>query len=83
MKQALTYAVLATVVLVGCKSTSKTEAASAGVMNTKCPMSGRAVTTGPTTDFKGGKVMFCCDGCKGKWAGLSDAERSERLDKAK
>jgi len=33
-----------------------------------CPLSGEAVSKDASADYKGGKVYFCCDGCKAKFA---------------
>lgn len=32
-----------------------------------CPLSGEAVNKDASADYKGGKVYFCCDGCKAKF----------------
>jgi YHS domain-containing protein len=34
----------------------------------KCVVAGTPVKPDKTADYKGGKVQFCCDNCKGKFA---------------
>lgn len=41
--------------------------ATAGPVNTTCPMSGKAVKDGVTSDFKGKTIGFCCANCKAKF----------------
>lgn len=77
--------------LAGCssqsKSTETTKAAEAPkavtVANTKCPVSGKATNPEMTADWNGQKVAFCCAGCKGTWAKLSDADKQAKLAAAK
>ncbi|MFO0832190.1 MAG: hypothetical protein U0637_10130 [Phycisphaerales bacterium] len=76
-------AAAATVLSLGaCHSTQKS-AAAPGVMNSKCPFSGEAVDGNITCDYQGGKVAFCCAGCKGKWEKASDQARADMMKKAK
>lgn len=42
-------------------------AAESPLANLKCPVSGKAVDETKFSDYNGGKVYFCCDGCKGKF----------------
>jgi YHS domain-containing protein len=42
-------------------------AAESPLANLKCPVSGKAVDATKFSDYNGGKVYFCCDGCKGKF----------------
>lgn len=42
-------------------------AADTALANCKCPVSGKAVDATKTSDYNGGKVYFCCDGCKAKF----------------
>ena len=56
-----------------------TSAPSMGAINETCPMMGEAVDPGSTTDYKGQKIGFCCDGCVGPWNKLSDAEKDAKL----
>jgi hypothetical protein len=67
-----------------CASTDTGAAAAEATLNKKCPMSGEAVDgSGPTSDFKGGKVEFCCERCQGSWSKLADADKQAKLDSAK
>jgi hypothetical protein len=82
--------VLATVGLVctltGCAGNKQDRLATdAGAANSLCPMKpGCALKAGsPTVQYKGQTVAFCCNGCVSEWAQISDAERDERLAKAK
>lgn len=53
--------------------------AKAMAMNTSCPFSGEACNGDIASDYKAGKVAFCCAGCKAKWAKLTDAEKDAKL----
>lgn len=82
---------LAMSLLAGCaKNASDGQAssganASMGVVNTKCPMrpSSAVNPDGPTAEWNGQKVGFCCAGCANAWSKLDDAQKAERLAKAK
>src|SRR5262245_53953762 len=53
--------------LAGCASHHKS-APPAGLMNTKCVVSGEPLDAkSPTVDYQGGKVGFCCKDCVPKW----------------
>ncbi len=78
--------VAAALPLVACNSSQKTQAdtASMGAMNTKCPiMPDHKIDPAVTTDYKGGKVAFCCKGCIPKWNAATDADKAKMADKAK
>ena len=47
--------------------------------NRKCPIMGGKPTTELTTQYEGGTIGFCCDGCPQKWASLSDEQRAEKF----
>jgi hypothetical protein len=76
--------------LVACKSsdtaTASTSEAAMAVKadNTMCPVGG-----GPVADsvspiaYKGKNVGFCCAGCAGKFAKMSDSEKDAMLAKMK
>lgn len=67
----------------GCASQHAAPAPS-GMLNTKCAVSGEALDgKGPTVDFMGGKVGFCCDKCAAKWNAMDDAGKKAALAKAK
>ncbi len=60
----------------------------APVANAKCPISGKAIArTGTPAEwtrmYKGRKVGFCCAACPVAWGKLSDAEKSEKLEKVR
>lgn len=86
MKLFRSLAILAattTVLTLGaCQSAEKTHAAAPGVLNSTCPFSGEAVDNNITTDYQGGKVAFCCNGCKGKWEKANDQAKAEMMKKA-
>jgi len=48
-------------------SFSVLNAADTATANLKCPVSGKAVDASKSSDYNGGKVYFCCDGCKAKF----------------
>ncbi len=85
MLRSLAVVAAATTVLAmgACHSSQKATAAAApGVLNSKCPFSGETVDNNITTDYQGGKVAFCCNGCKGKWDKASDQAKADMLKKA-
>jgi YHS domain-containing protein len=41
--------------------------ASAAPVNTTCPMSGKDVKAGVTSEYKGKTIGFCCTNCKAKF----------------
>ena len=49
-----------------------------------CPMAGKAVVGdgAGNVDFKTYKVFFCCGGCKGNFAKLSDEDKQKKIDAA-
>ena len=47
--------------------TAATHAADSAVADLKCPVSGKTVDAAKFSDYNGGKVYFCCDGCKAKF----------------
>lgn len=58
---------------VGCAN-QKDSAPAAGLLNSKCVVSGEDVdASSPTVDYNGGKLAFCCDKCVAKWNGMDDA----------
>lgn len=65
------------------KTTTPAKSGSMGVMNSKCPMSGEETDPSVTSDYKGGKVAFCCTTCQGKFAKLSDADKAAKVAAAK
>jgi hypothetical protein len=62
--------------------TSNTVQASAGMVNSRCPMMPDHPLGGKkmvTTAYNGKTVGFCCAGCVPEWNKLSDAEKQARL----
>jgi outer membrane murein-binding lipoprotein Lpp len=72
---------LASLAAFGCQTTAKETAkpASMGAMNSKCPFSGKDVNAATAEDYKGQKVAFCCNGCKGKFDAMSDKEKAAKI----
>jgi hypothetical protein len=67
--------------LAGCATTEKADV-SMGAVNDVCPMSGRPVDpNGPTVEYHGKTVGFCCGGCVSPWDKMSDAEKNAFLTK--
>ena len=61
-------------------------AGAAKVINTACPISGKAidpaaVPAGLVREFGGKKIGFCCAGCAPKWVALADAKKTEIITK--
>ncbi len=81
-------AILSTLVSAGCASSARTAQASSAtentpvLANTKCPIMGNEVVAGgPSRQFKGVTIGFCCPGCDRKWDKKSDEERMALLAK--
>ena len=53
--------------------------ASKQVEQKACPFSGGALKPEFSVEFKGAKVGFCCDGCKGKAEKMSDEDKMTKL----
>lgn len=58
------------------------------VVNDACPITGAEINqdevpTELTRVFQEQKVGFCCSGCPEEWDGLSNAEKTEKLDSVK
>jgi predicted RNA-binding Zn-ribbon protein involved in translation (DUF1610 family) len=70
-----------------CAKTAATAAPAEGVVNAKCPMTGKAIDPAKvpselTRMYKGQKVGFCCPMCPPAWDKLSDAEKDTKLKDA-
>ncbi|MBM4061958.1 MAG: hypothetical protein FJ265_12815 [Planctomycetes bacterium] len=51
------------------------------LLNNSCLVTGDPLDgSGPTADYRGGKVGFCCDKCLAKWNGLDDAGKRMLFD---
>lgn len=61
--------VLAATVAIGLSGLGATAALAedTALANCKCPVSGKAINAEKFSDYSGGKVYFCCDGCKAKF----------------
>jgi len=85
-------------VLPGCQSTKTTamcqcdpctcsnctcgKAASLGMMNDACPMSGKKLSADcPKSTYDGKSVGFCGNGCKAHFDGMNDAEKKAYVAK--
>jgi hypothetical protein len=53
--------------------------ASKQVEQKACPFSGGALNKDISIEFKGAKIGFCCDGCKGKAEKMSDDDKLKEL----
>lgn len=77
------YAIAACLVILGLGACSNDKAGGDAAMavkadNTICPVGGGPVNSSVAPVAVAGKnVGFCCDGCKGKFAKMTDAERSK------
>ncbi len=73
--------VAGTLALTGCKCADKAPAA-AGMVNSKCPISGEPCSDSKVTcDFKGAQVGFCCSKCKAKFEAMTDADKQAAFSK--
>ncbi|HZW08898.1 MAG TPA: hypothetical protein VFF69_03265 [Phycisphaerales bacterium] len=56
------------------------EAATLSAANESCPISGRSVSPEvETVAFDGKQVGFCCNGCAGKFAAMSEADKAAAM----
>ena len=46
-----------------------------------CIVSGEDASDGPTADYIGHTVNFCCDRCKAKWDGMDAAAQKAKWEK--
>jgi hypothetical protein len=46
-----------------------------------CIVSGEDASDGPTADYMGHTVNFCCDDCKAKWDGMDAAAQKAKWEK--
>lgn len=62
-----------------CASNDNTTAAAAPI-NTVCPIGGHAIPEdAPTATVAGNTIAFCCEGCAGAFADMTDAEKQDVL----
>ena len=83
----LAIALVGSLCTLGCSTADKSDAKTGEkvtVINKTCPVEGGEVPadTKLVTSYKGKTVGFCCDGCQGKWAKMTDKERDAALAKA-
>ncbi len=65
----------------GCSTETKSEAPA--FVNANCPMMVKPIDKdGPSTEWHGQKVGYCCDGCQAEFEALSDAEQTAKLKAA-
>lgn len=68
-----------------CASNDDTTVAAASTepINTVCPIGGHVIPDdAPTATVSGTTIAFCCEGCSGAFADMTDAERQEVLKTA-
>lgn len=83
MKNLLRLTALVCVSLLASCASSK-DAAAPATLNSKCLISSEALDgSGPTADYNGGKVGFCCKNCLGKWNAMDEAGKKAAFDKNK
>ena len=57
-----------------------TKTVSLGMMNDACPMSGKPVgTASPASTWNSTTVGFCCNGCKARFDGMSDDDKTNYI----
>ena len=74
----LAPALLGAILLTGCESAP--QAQDATMAQAVCIISGEPAEGGPTADFMGQTVSFCCDRCKSKWDSMDAAARKTAFD---
>ncbi len=74
----LFVAAFAAVLFTGCTTTEGTAATGAPTL---CVISGEDAEGGPTAEFDGQTVGFCCNNCKRKWDKMDDGARREAIAK--
>lgn len=89
IRHAATIACIAglSLALTGCNSSQKAESTSGSMAvkadNTLCPIMGSPVKEGgATVAYNGKNVGFCCPGCAGKFAKMTDAEKQAAIAKS-
>ncbi len=70
-------------VLSGCNNDkaidTKADSKAMAAVNTKCPYSGEPANADIASEYKGQKVAFCCNGCKGKFDKATDTDKAAKL----
>jgi hypothetical protein len=81
MKRSLKTLAAAAILLVAACNSSAPQAMT---LNSKCPVSGKAVDSSiPTADYNGGKVGFCCPRCVTSWNAMSEADKQAKIAASK
>ena len=62
---------------------SAVDAATGEPINSKCPIGGEAIDPEVTLDFAGAKIGLCCEGCRGDWDAMADADKTAWLDRVR
>ena len=57
------------------------DAAKSNIPMSVCIVSGEDATDGPTADYMGHTVNFCCDRCASKWTKMSNDKKQAAWDK--
>lgn len=85
MKVARLATLLTVTLLLGACACEKTASAtSAGMINTKCPISGEDLDgKGPTVDYHGKTIGFCCNNCVKKFNAMDDATKEAKVSGVK
>ena len=69
MLKRIVVPVLGALLLASCAGTGDSMAEPAEAV---CVISGEPAEGGPTAEFMGQTVNFCCDRCKSKWDGMNE-----------
>ncbi|HEB52715.1 MAG TPA: hypothetical protein ENI87_05625 [bacterium] len=75
--------VLGMFLLFGCTTPQHCDDCDGGGAEAVCVISGEPADDGPTADFHGTTVNFCCKRCKAKWDKMDEATKQATLDKSK
>jgi hypothetical protein len=54
-------------------------ATAATPVNANCPFTNKPVNARVTRTWSGKTISFCCNGCAGRWDGMSDADKSAKM----
>jgi len=71
--------VLSALMLASCAGAPAVEGG--GNMDAVCVISGEDATGGPTAEFMGQTVSFCCDRCAAKWGKMDEGARKAAVAK--
>lgn len=71
--------ILGAILLAGCANSPDVNAQEN--LPSVCIITGEDATDGPTDQFMGQTVGFCCDRCKSKWDKMDEGAKKAALDK--